>query len=61
MISFQPEIHENYKKIKLFPDKFTEYLTKEIGFSYVQKLVVPHNMKGFQRPIYIFSKVKRIS
>lgn len=55
---FQSTTLENFNKIKLFPNKFTEYLmSPEVGFSKSDVLGVPaHHSKGFQRPILMFTK-----
>lgn len=53
-----PDIFKHYQEIKLFPNKFEEYLlSDEVGFSECYNLQVPlHNAKGFQRPIQVFVK-----
>lgn len=54
----QKRIFENYKSIRLFPDKFNDFLLHEVGFSTSEKLVTPsHTSRGFQRPIIIYTKV----
>ncbi|MCL4126327.1 UNVERIFIED_CONTAM: hypothetical protein GTU68_003060 [Idotea baltica] len=53
------EIFENYKSIRLFPNKFGEFLTSDVGFQFVKKgSVYQHYSRGFDRPIYIYKKVK---
>ncbi|XP_059485250.1 7SK snRNA methylphosphate capping enzyme-like [Neocloeon triangulifer] len=51
---------ENFNKIKLFPNKFTDYLlSAEVGFAKAEVLGVPsHHSKGFQRPILMFTKAE---
>ncbi|KAG0705551.1 7SK snRNA methylphosphate capping enzyme [Chionoecetes opilio] len=50
-------IFDNYKSIRLFPDKFNDFLLHEVGFSTSEKLVTPHHTsRGFQRPIIIYTK-----
>lgn len=53
-------IYENFQKIKLKPEQFSDYLIHQVGFSSGHNIAVPHHSsKGFQRPIQIF--VKRAS
>ncbi|KAK7065375.1 hypothetical protein SK128_002908 [Halocaridina rubra] len=50
-------IFENYKNIRLFPDKFNDYLLHEVGFSTSEKIITPqHSSRGFQRPIIVYTK-----
>ncbi|XP_069169157.1 LOW QUALITY PROTEIN: 7SK snRNA methylphosphate capping enzyme [Procambarus clarkii] len=50
-------IFENYKNIRLFPDKFNDFLLHEVGFSTSEKITTPHHVsRGFQRPIIIYTK-----
>lgn len=50
-------IFENYKNIRLFPEKFNDYLLHEVGFSTSEKMVTPHHAsRGFQRPIIVYTK-----
>lgn len=52
-----PTIFENYKKIRLFPDKFKDFLLHDVGFATSQKLQTPqHTARGFQRPIIVYTK-----
>lgn len=54
---FQKRIFENFKKIRFYPDKFSDYLLKEVGFASVERLATPaHHSKGFQRPMLVFTK-----
>lgn len=57
--SLTPSIAANYRSIKLFPEKFDEYLLgKEIGFRKVFTIDVPkHDAIGFQRPIKVQTKI----
>nr|CAD7572343.1 unnamed protein product [Timema californicum] len=52
------KIFNNYHSIKLFPQKFTEYLlSSEVGFSKCEVIGTPfHPSKGFRRPIQLFTK-----
>jgi len=51
------KISENYKKISFMPDRFQDFLVREVGFTFMQRLGTPHHSsKGFQRPILIFCK-----
>ncbi|XP_068202294.1 7SK snRNA methylphosphate capping enzyme-like isoform X1 [Palaemon carinicauda] len=55
-------IFENYKNIRLFPDKFNDYLLHEVGFSTSEKMITPqHTSRGFQRPIIVYTKAGNIS
>ncbi|XP_071445757.1 7SK snRNA methylphosphate capping enzyme-like [Hetaerina americana] len=50
-------ISNNYHRITLFPQKFTQYLLSEVGFRKCEVLGMPqHPSKGFQRPIQLFYK-----
>ncbi|KAG7164580.1 7SK snRNA methylphosphate capping enzyme-like [Homarus americanus] len=50
-------IFENYKNIRLFPDKFNDFLLHEVGFGTSEKTTTPHHAsRGFQRPIIIYTK-----
>lgn len=51
-------IFETYQKLKLRPEKFTEYLlSKEVGFSTCAVIGTPFNLsKGFRRPMHLFTK-----
>lgn len=53
-------IYKNYNSIKLFPEKFTQYLlSSEIGFAKSEILGFPmsqHQSRGFQRPIQVYTK-----
>lgn len=52
-------IYNNYKSIKLRPEYFKDYLTDVFGFKLVQVSQPPSNTnKNFNRPIYIFQKVR---
>lgn len=52
-----PTIAENFKKIKLKPENFSDYLLHEVGFCRSEVVAIPsHQSKGFQRPLQIFSK-----
>lgn len=52
-----PRIFENYKKIRLFPEKFKDFLLHDIGFMKSEKLPTPqHTARGFQRPIIVYTK-----
>ncbi|CAL4060439.1 unnamed protein product, partial [Meganyctiphanes norvegica] len=52
-----PRIFENYKKIRLFPDKFKDFLLQDVGFITSEKLPTPpHTARGFQRPIIVYTK-----
>ncbi|KAL7646824.1 UNVERIFIED_CONTAM: hypothetical protein RMT77_002080 [Armadillidium vulgare] len=53
------EIFENYKNIKFFPNQIGEFLTSEVGFSFLQKCSVSHLSRGFERPIYIYKKASQ--
>lgn len=57
-----PAIKKNYQEIKLFPNKFEEYLlSSEIGFTHCFDLELPpHPVKGFQRPIKVFVKGAKV-
>lgn len=50
--------YKNYSAIRLRPEMFTDYLlSPEIGFTSCQLIDIPsHASKGFQRPIYLFTK-----
>ncbi|XP_014236779.1 probable RNA methyltransferase bin3 isoform X1 [Trichogramma pretiosum] len=49
-------IYQNYRKITFLPEKFTPYLLS-IGFEKCEELSTPpHPFKGFQRPIYLYTK-----
>ncbi|KAK3873347.1 hypothetical protein Pcinc_021635 [Petrolisthes cinctipes] len=50
-------IFDNYKSIRLFPDKFNDYLLHDVGFSTSEKMGTPHHAaRGFQRPIIVYTK-----
>ncbi|XP_076670679.1 7SK snRNA methylphosphate capping enzyme isoform X3 [Andrena cerasifolii] len=51
-------IYKNYQHIEFQPDSFTQYLlSSEVGFSKCEVLSIPpHPVKGFQRPIHLFTK-----
>lgn len=50
-------IFENYKKIRLFPEKFKDFLLHDVGFIKCEKLPTPqHTARGFQRPIIVYTK-----
>lgn len=38
------------------PEQFQDFLVKEVGFTFIQRLGTPHHSKGFQRPILVFTK-----
>ncbi|XP_035265594.1 7SK snRNA methylphosphate capping enzyme [Anguilla anguilla] len=49
--------YKNYYNIRFKPDRFTSYLTSEVGFSSYELLGTPKSSsRGFQRPIYLFHK-----
>ncbi|XP_062871438.1 7SK snRNA methylphosphate capping enzyme [Trichomycterus rosablanca] len=49
--------HRNYNSIRLRPDRFSSYLTSEVGFSSYELLSsASGSSKGLQRPIYLFHK-----
>lgn len=50
--------YKHYHNIRLRPEKFNEYLlSPEVGFSSYELIDTPsHASKGFQRPIYLFTK-----
>lgn len=52
------EIKNNFQNIKLYPNKFDEYLlSDEIGFTKCSEIALSeHSIKGFQRPIKVFYK-----
>jgi 7SK snRNA methylphosphate capping enzyme len=53
------KIFETFKAIRFYPDKFQDYLLKEVGFSTMEKLTTPtHSSKGFQRPLMVFTKAE---
>ncbi|KAM4620246.1 7SK snRNA methylphosphate capping enzyme [Polymixia lowei] len=50
-------ISKHYNSIRLKPDQFSSYLTKEVGFSSYEFIGTPKSsLRGFQRPIYLFHK-----
>ncbi|XP_059400591.1 7SK snRNA methylphosphate capping enzyme-like [Carassius carassius] len=50
-------IFKNYHSIRLKPDRFSSYLTTEVGFSSYELIATSQNYsRGFQRPIYLFHK-----
>ncbi|XP_026110977.1 7SK snRNA methylphosphate capping enzyme-like [Carassius auratus] len=50
-------IFKNYHGIRLKPDRFSSYLTAEVGFSSYELIATSQNhSRGFQRPIYLFHK-----
>lgn len=51
-------MYKNYQAIEFFPHKFTQYLlSAEVGFLKCEMISVPpHPSKGFQRPIYLYTK-----
>ncbi|XP_052447475.1 7SK snRNA methylphosphate capping enzyme-like [Carassius gibelio] len=50
-------IFKNYHGIRLKPDRFSSYLTAEVGFSSYELIATSQNhSRGFQRPIYLFRK-----
>ncbi|XP_076243085.1 7SK snRNA methylphosphate capping enzyme [Calliopsis andreniformis] len=51
-------IYKNYQSIEFRPHSFTQYLlSPEVGFSKCEVLSIPpHPSKGFQRPVYLFTK-----
>eukprot|EP00095_Tigriopus_kingsejongensis_P005860 maker-scaffold38_size502422-snap-gene-1.12 protein:Tk05860 transcript:maker-scaffold38_size502422-snap-gene-1.12-mRNA-1 annotation:"7sk snrna methylphosphate capping enzyme" len=53
-------IYENFQKIKLRPEQFSDYLIHQVGFCSGHTIAVPHHTsRGFQRPLQVF--VKRAS
>ncbi|KAJ8281892.1 hypothetical protein COCON_G00044110 [Conger conger] len=49
--------YKNYYNIRFKPDRFTSYLTSEVGFSSYELIGTPKSSsRGFQRPIYLFHK-----
>lgn len=56
-------IFENYQRIQLRPEQFTEYLlSREVGFSTCEVIDTPFNVsKGFRRPIQLFTKGEGLS
>ncbi|XP_028835936.1 7SK snRNA methylphosphate capping enzyme isoform X2 [Denticeps clupeoides] len=49
--------YRNYGSIHLKPDRFSSYLTTEVGFTSYELVGTPKSgPQGFQRPIYIFHK-----
>ncbi|XP_028393765.1 probable RNA methyltransferase Y17G7B.18 [Dendronephthya gigantea] len=52
------QIRKNYNSIKFTPNQFVDYLMSEdVGFASYEALgVAENNSKGFQRPIYVFTK-----
>ncbi|XP_060069259.1 7SK snRNA methylphosphate capping enzyme-like [Ylistrum balloti] len=55
-----PEIFENFKRISLKPEQFSDYLlSKEVGFSTCEVVDTPFNKsKGFRRTIQLFTKAE---
>lgn len=53
-----PQINENFKNVKLFPDQFEVYLlSADVAFETCIKMNLPeHVVKGFRRPLHIFRK-----
>nr|XP_027199949.1 7SK snRNA methylphosphate capping enzyme-like [Dermatophagoides pteronyssinus] len=52
-----PKLMENFRSIRFKPEHFHEYLLKDVGFKSCELLGTPlHNQKGFQRPIYLYTK-----
>ena len=53
----QEKIAENYRKIRLRPDQFTEYLlSREVGFSKCETLAMPFNKaKGMYFVLVLFT------
>ncbi|XP_011496691.1 PREDICTED: probable RNA methyltransferase bin3 [Ceratosolen solmsi marchali] len=56
--SLTEKIYKNYQSIEFLPHKFTQYLlSSEVGFCKCEVVSVPpHPSKGFQRPIYLYTK-----
>ncbi|KAG8172575.1 hypothetical protein JTE90_027508, partial [Oedothorax gibbosus] len=51
------DVFKNYSQIKLYPEKFNEYLLKKVGFETCELVDRPdHSAEGFRRPIYLFTK-----
>ncbi|KAJ5073098.1 7sk snRNA methylphosphate capping enzyme [Anaeramoeba ignava] len=50
----------HFKRMKLPPEEFETFLTKEMGFILKSKLDVPHPSTGFSRNIYIYEKSKEL-
>ncbi|XP_064461310.1 7SK snRNA methylphosphate capping enzyme-like [Ornithodoros turicata] len=50
--------YRNFSAIRLRPEKFMDYLlSPEVGFESCRLIDIPsHSSKGFQRPIYLFTK-----
>lgn len=44
-------------KIQFLPDQFIAYLTETIGFSLQLEITARDNAKGFDRPIYVLTKM----
>ena len=59
----QERIYKNYHSIVLTPNKFTQYLLSPvIGFHKCEEVSVPaHPSKGFQRPIFLYTKAENPS
>ncbi|CAG7818010.1 unnamed protein product [Allacma fusca] len=54
------QIFATFKAIRFYPDKFQDFLLKEVGFSTMEKLTTPtHTAKGFQRPLMVFTKADK--
>lgn len=58
LILLQETIYKNFKSIEFFPQHFTQYLlSSEVGFAKSEVMGCPtHHSKGFQRPIFVFTK-----
>ncbi|XP_073679226.1 7SK snRNA methylphosphate capping enzyme-like [Garra rufa] len=49
--------YRNYRSIRLKPDKFSSFLTTDVGFSSYELIGTPHSgPNGVQRSIYLFHK-----
>ncbi|XP_031788465.1 7SK snRNA methylphosphate capping enzyme [Nasonia vitripennis] len=57
------KIYKNYQSIEFFPQKFTQYLlSAEVGFRKCEVVSVPpHPSRGFQRPIYLYTKADDVT
>ncbi len=54
-----PQLKEGFKKIRIMPNQFEEFLTDTIGFKLVEKLFPSAPVrKGYNRPIFVLRKEK---
>lgn len=54
---FQERIFQTFQSIKFFPKEFESFLLNEVGYTSSKVVGIPaHHSKGFQRPIYVFTK-----